>query len=314
MINVPVLYLVFNRPDHTRQSFDSLRKIKPKYLFIGADGPRKGNKIDEIKCAEVRDIVSKIDWECKPQFHFNEKNLGTKVAVSNAINWFFRNVEEGVIMEDDCIPDATFYSYAAEMLTRYRYDDRIMHINGTNFLKGAKIVNDSSYYFSNFCHVWGWATWRRAWQHYDVSMMDFHSIDKEELRASISIHQDVSDYWYRCLEAVYHGKIDTWDYQWYYAFWKNQGYAITPSMNMISNIGFDESGTRTISKHNRFSKMKRFPMNSIIHPASVKINERADNYASAQKFKELTPSILEKVHYKWKLILKDLKRDDINKQ
>lgn len=308
-MNVPVLFLVFNRPDHTRQSFDALRKMKPMYLFIGADGPREGNKSDEIKCAEVRNIVSKIDWECKPHFRFNEKNLGTKVAVSNAINWFFSNVEEGVIIEDDCVPEPTFYSFASQMLSRYRDDERIMHINGTNFLKGAKIVKDSSYYFSNFCHVWGWATWRRAWQRYDVSMKDFQTIDKDELRASISADPAVSDYWYGCLNAVYSGKIDTWDYQWYYAFWKNHGYAITPSMNMVSNIGFDVAGTRTVSKHNRFSRMKRFPMKDIIHPQSMIKNLSADKYASAQKFKELKPSILEKVQYKWKLIMKDLKTD-----
>ena len=139
MMQVPVLFLVFNRPFHTRQSFEALRKIKPKYLFVGADGARAGNVNDVENCEKVRKIVSEIDWDCEPQFLFNEKNLGTKVAVSNAINWFFSQVEEGIIMEDDCIADVTFYSYAAEMLNRYKDDERIMHINGTNFHRGKRV-------------------------------------------------------------------------------------------------------------------------------------------------------------------------------
>lgn len=307
-MNVPLLFLVFNRPIHTRQAFNEIRKIKPRHFYIGADGPREGSTDDETNCEEVRRIVSEIDWECDPRFLFNDRNLGTKMAVSGAINWFFRNVEAGIIMEDDCIPDPTFYSFASEMLDRYRDDVKVMHINGTNFLKGKRIVTDSSYYFSNFCHVWGWASWRRAWDRYDVGMKDFQSTKKEELIKSISNDIKVGEYWYSCLEAVYSGKVDTWDYQWYYAFWKNHGCAITPSMNMVSNIGFDSAGTRTVSKYNRFSKMRRFPMKEIIHPDSIAKNLQADQYASMQKFKELTPSLLEKLHYKWNLVKKDIRK------
>lgn len=305
-MNVPVLYLVFNRPIHTKQSFHELRKLKPRYLYVGADGAREGNKSDEVNCAQVRKIVKEIDWECTPHFLFNDQNLGTKVAVSNAINWFFKNVEEGIIMEDDCIPDPSFYSFAEEMLQLYRNDERIMHINGTNFLKGKRLVKESTYYFSNFCHVWGWASWRRAWDKYDVAMKDFQSIPRKDLIESISDDPRVSGYWYGCLDAVYRGKIDTWDFQWYYAFWKNKGYAITPSMNMVSNIGFDMAGTRTVSKFNRFSKMKRFPMRKIVAPEKVVKDSRADTYASEQKMKELMPTFLEKVHYKWNLIVKNI--------
>ena len=181
-----------------------------------------------------------------------------------------------------------------------------MHINGTNFHRGKRVVKESSYYFSNFCHVWGWASWRRAWSRYDVAMKDFETIDKQELRKTISANPVVSSYWLGCLESVYKGKIDTWDYQWYYAFWKNSGIAITPSLNMVSNIGFDEAGTRTVSKYNRFSNMKRFRMDQIVHPAEVTKNAAGDQYTSAQKIQELTPSFMEKVHFKWNLILKDI--------
>jgi hypothetical protein len=303
-MQVPVLFLVFNRPYHTRQTFEALRKIKPRYLYIGADGPREGNARDVKKCQEVRNIATAVDWECEIKTLFNQKNLGTKIAVSNAITWFFNEVEEGIIIEDDCVPDPTFYNFASAMLDLYRHDERIMHINGTNLLMGKQIVTDSSYYYSNLCQVWGWATWRRAWQHFDAFMKDFEAIDKVQLLSTISDDPAVSNYWYGCLDSVYRGEVDTWDYQWFYAFWKKRGTAVTPSLNMVSNIGFGEEGTRTIIKFNPFSKMKRYPMKKIIHPPAFAINESADRYSNEQKFRELNPSFWIKVQFKFDLMRK----------
>jgi hypothetical protein len=304
-MNVPVLYLLFNRPDHTRQSFEALRKIKPAFLYIGADGPRDGNEWDVRACAEVRNIVKEISWPCEVKTLYREKNLGTKYAVSSAIDWFFSQVEEGIVMEDDCIPHLDFYRFVAAMLGKYRDNPNIMQINGTNLLQGKRIVKDSSYYFSNFCHPWGWATWKRAWLRNDIEMKDFPEYPKEKLLQALSYDPLVMNYWYSHLSQAYKAKTKSWDYQWFFAFWKNNGIAITPARNMVTNIGFDELGTNTFSKFNRFSKMKSYAMKEIIDPKSIIVNQEADRYASLQRYKEENPSLWVKVRFKLDLIKKN---------
>jgi hypothetical protein len=305
-MNVPVLYLLFNRPDHTRKSFEAFKKIKPAFLFIGADGPREGNERDVRDCAEVRNIVKDITWQCEVKTLFRDHNLGTKYAVSGAIDWFFSHVENGIILEDDCIPHPDFYNYMAAMLEKYKDNPRIMHINGTNLLKGKRIVKDSSYYFSNFCHPWGWGTWRRAWERNDITMKDFPNYPKEKLLAVLNYAPAVMNYWYHNLDQAHQAKTKSWDYQWYFAFWKNNGLAITPSMNLVTNIGFDESGTNTLSKFNPFSKMKTYPMHKIVGPVSISVNQEADNYANLQRNKIENPSLWMKFRYKLDLIKKNL--------
>jgi hypothetical protein len=198
------------------------------------------------------------------------------------------------------------------MLDKYRDNPRIMQINGTNLLKGKKIVKNSSYYFSNFSHPWGWATWRRAWQLNDIAMKDFPTYSKEQLLGALKDDTGVMNYWYNNLVLVFNDKINTWDYQWCYAFWKNNGLAVTPARNLVTNIGFDELGTHTFSKVNRFSKMKTYPMKKIIHPAAIVVNHEADRYANLQRNKELNPSLWYKIWYKFDLITKNLKSKFLN--
>jgi hypothetical protein len=306
-MNVPVLYLLFNRPDHTRESFEALRKIKPAFLFIAADGPRDRNERDVQACDEVRRIVSEISWPCEVKKLYRDKNLGTKYAVSSAIDWLFSNVEEGIILEDDCIPHPDFYSFVAAMLKKYKNNPRIMHINGTNLLKGKRIVKGSSYYFSNFCHPWGWATWKRAWMLNDITMKDFPDYPKEKLLDALKEDPFVMNFWYHNLSMAYRDKTKSWDYQWYFAFWKNNGLSISPAMNLVTNIGFDEHGTNTFSHLNRFSKMKVYPMQKITDPVGINVSYEADRYANFQRKKELHPSLWNKIRFKFNLIKKSLK-------
>jgi hypothetical protein len=284
-----------------------LRKIKPAFLFIGADGPREGNARDARDCAEVRKIVKEISWPCEVKTLYRDKNLGTKYAVSSAIDWFFSQVEEGIMLEDDCIPHPDFYKYVATVPERYRDNPRNMHVNGTNLLMGKRIVKTNSYYFSNFCHPWGWATWKRAWMLNDIAMKDFPAHPKEKLLHALKDDPGVMNYWYSRLDQAHQNKTQSWDYQWYFAFWKNNGLSVTPSMNLVTNIGFDELGTNTFSSLNRFSKMKTFPMHEIREPASISVNKEADNYASHMRNKELNPSFWYKARFKLHLIKKNLK-------
>ena len=166
--DVPILFLVYNRPDTTATVFEEIRKQKPKQLFVAADGPRTDMPGDAEKCKNTRELVMNgIDWECETKTLFRDNNLGCGLAVSNAITWFFKNVEEGIILEDGTLPDQSFFTYCKVLLEKYRYDDKLKMISGNNFQQG-KWRGDGSYYFSAYSHIWGWASWRRTWKEYDL--------------------------------------------------------------------------------------------------------------------------------------------------
>lgn len=243
MYSTPVLLIIFNRPDCTKQVLDILRKIKPKQIFIAADGPRKDVKTDSLKCKETRDLIGTIDWECELKTLFQENNLGCKEGVSKAIDWFFENIEEGIILEDDIIPDLSFFPYCEYLLNRYRNDKRIMMISGHNPIINWN--NGKSYLFSKIGTIWGWASWKRSWNLYQKSMPDWERLRKtDDLR--FILHNHVQ--WRsrkELFDLVHRNYIDTWDYQWTYSRLFNYGLSIVPSVNLVNNIGFDENATHT---------------------------------------------------------------------
>ena len=169
MFQTPILFLIFNRPDTTKRVFESIRSIKPAKLYIAADGDRKDKVGEDLLCKDTRSIIDLIDWECEIKTLFRPENLGCKIAVSSAIDWFFENEEQGIILEDDCLPNESFYIYCETLLNYYAFNERIMHISGNNFQDGMMRGN-GSYYFSNYNHIWGWASWKRAWKAYNVDL------------------------------------------------------------------------------------------------------------------------------------------------
>lgn len=244
----PVLYLVFNRPGFTIKSFDSLRKAKPTKLYIAADGPRI-NKTGEYELTQsVRRIATQVDWECEVKLLFNESNKGCKCAVSSAIDWFFENEEYGIIIEDDIVLSQSFFHFCDELLLRYKDDNRIGMISACN-LTADKYSFSHSFGYSNYAHIWGWATWRRAWRMYDVDMQTW--TDGVDLRVQFPKFKDYgflfSRYWTNIFDDVKNKVINTWDYQWMYTMWRFNMMSIVPRVNLVDNIGFntDEATHRT---------------------------------------------------------------------
>ncbi len=299
----PILFLIFNRPEHTRAVFEILRKIKPSRLFIAADGPRDNVPEDRIRCEEARQIIHSIDWECDLKLLFRDKNLSLKLGVSTAINWFFENVEEGIILEDDCLADISFFSYCKELLERYRDDERIMHINGTNFLLGHQFNFDGSYYYSKVCHPWGWATWKRAWSKYDIEMKNLDVFLREDRILKFTENKEAANFYAESFRKTAAGKINTWDYQWFYSVWLHDGVAITPARNLVSNIGFGQDATHTNYKYTRLSKMKRTKMKSLNHPSLFNINKAADEFSLQVNVNEGKGNFFERLFAKLKLTL-----------
>lgn len=270
----PVAFLIFNRPELTKQVFAAIRKAKPKKLLIVADGPRFLEEIE--KCQKAREIITKVDWDCEVLTNFSETNLGCKKRVSSGLDWVFSEVEEAIILEDDCLPAPSFFDFCQTLLEHYRHDERVMHISGDNF-QNSQNRNNYSYYLSKYIHVWGWASWRRAWNYYDVDMKMWSEFKKIGMINSICESIDEQTYWNNIFENVFNGAINTWDYQWLYACWSQSGLSIIPSLNLVSNIGFGPDATHTTSESS-LSRLSVTDIWDIKHPKLIVRDANADNY------------------------------------
>ena len=241
-MDIPVLFLVFNRPDVTARVFKAIREAKPKRLFVAADGPRPDRTGEALLCSQTREIATKVDWPCELTTFFRDENLGCRRAVSSAITWFFEHVEEGIILEDDCQPDASFFPYCSELLERYRDDKRIMCITGDNSLLPQPDAADA-YSYTSFPLIWGWATWRRAWQFYDFDQ--FAASDFERVARSISLDPRFVKKATDNFRGTASGDIDSWGFVWAFCAMAQGGLTCVPKVNLIRNIGFGEGATHT---------------------------------------------------------------------
>jgi hypothetical protein len=258
MLNTPVLLIVFNRPDTTKQVFARIREAQPQQLFVAADGPRADKSSDKEKCEEVRKLVlNSIDWECEIHTLFRDENRGCGRGPAEAITWFFENVEQGIILEDDCLPAQSFFKFCDQLLDVYKNDNRIMHIAGTNTL-GSWKADISDYHFSVYAGIWGWATWRRAWKYFDYSLKGWSNIQLRELLKSQLVSQDDYEYRSKKFNETFNDPttINWWDYQWHFARLSQSGLGIVPSQNLISNIGFGNDATHTFDERSPHAKNK----------------------------------------------------------
>jgi hypothetical protein len=276
-LNAPVLFVVFNRPDTTRRVFAAIRAAQPKRLYVAADGPRKDKESDCAKMAQVREIATNVDWDCEVKTLFRSHNAGCGKAVSGAINWFFQNEEMGIILEDDCLPHPHFWPFCDELLQRYRHDERVMAISGSN------VPNDHrrtpySYYFSRHFFCWGWATWARAWRHFDYDMGLWPMAKADGLLDGMFRgERRMANYWTGIFDRVSQGKISCWLYQWKLACWLQNGLQINADANLVSNIGFGGQATHTKHGDNPFAAL---PVEPVVfplkHPPLIVPNVRAD--------------------------------------
>lgn len=276
-LKAAVLFLVFNRPDTTKQVFEAIRKAKPPRLYIAADGPRSDREGEADKVQAVRDdVINNIDWPCEVKTLLREKNLGCKYAVSGAITWFFENEEMGIILEDDCLPSQSFFWFCEKLLEKYKNHTKVWHIGGNNFQDGIRRGNNS-YYFSVFNHVWGWAGWRRAWKYYDLELKGLPHFVKTNMIKDVFKNNIDQKYWLSCFQNTYNNKINTWDYQWTFTMWSNDGLAIYPNVNLVGNIGFGDDAVHTMDANHRYSNLPRFEMNKLTHPPYIVRDIRADD-------------------------------------
>jgi hypothetical protein len=240
-----VAFFVYNRPGVTARVWERIREARPPKLFIVADGPRPNRPDDAVKCEQVRAVVSDcaVDWPCSVLRIYSSTNLGCGLRVSSGLDAVFNEVEEAIILEDDCLPDPSFFPFCDELLERYRDDKRVAQIAGCSFLPSSE-ARMNGYFFSLYPHCWGWATWRRAWVHYDHAMRAW-SLNREASWkvGPVSIKERL--FWARCFDSVLENKVDTWDYRWTSTLWNLGMLSINSRVNLISNIGFDADATHT---------------------------------------------------------------------
>lgn len=275
-LKTPVLLIIFNRFDTTVQVLDALRKAQTPALYVYCDGPRQAKEGEAAILQEVQaKVLQSVDWPCEVHTQFRTENEGPRLAIGHAINWFFEHVEQGIILEHDCVPHPSFFSFCESLLEYYKDNEQVMHISGDNFQFG-KWRGDGSYYFSRITHIWGFATWRRAWKHYDVHMSQYPAFKEKDRVREFIHHKRSQKFWRDIFERSYTGAIQSWDYQWTFSVWLQNGLAILPNKNLVSNVGFDGDALNTTDPNHKLASMKTEELNHIIHPSSMQIDEEAD--------------------------------------
>lgn len=274
-MTAPVVLLVFNRPDLTSETFAAIRAARPRVLLVVADGPRQDRTGEMELCSAARQVAEGVDWPCEVHRNYAETNMGCGRRVSTGISWAFEFVEEAIILEDDCVPSGSFFGFCHALLERYRDDERIMHVSGTN-MAPAKLRGEASYRFSKYPHIWGWATWRRAWKRYDVLMDAWRDYRNSKAFAERCPHRLERQYWTYYFDRMTSGDpIDTWDYQWTFACWLVSGLAVSPSVNMVTNVGYRADGTHTVDE-SPWANMSASEIGQLSHPPRVEADRRAD--------------------------------------
>lgn len=277
-MRAPVLFLTYNRPKVASKVLDAIRIAQPPKLYF-ASNAASDNPEDFERVRQVRDLAKTVDWDCELRTLFHPKHLDVKRSITTSISWFFENEEEGIILEDDCVPSPDFWGFCDELLDKYRDDSRVLAISGngrqsTDFC----VAYPYSYYFSAYVHIWGWATWRRAWEHYSVDIPFWPEWKRSpDWRARFS--QGIErKYWERKFDGVYSGQINTWDYQMLLTAWRRDMVSIVPSVNLVSNEGFGSAATNTRDLGSPFAFQKTQPILPLMHPEIVERYLEADRY------------------------------------
>jgi hypothetical protein len=279
----PVALFLFNRPHTTDKVFDAIRQARPSRLLLIADGPRPDHPQDADDCAVARAIVGQVDWPCDLLTNFADTNLGLKQRFDSGMGWIFSHCEEAILLEDDCLPEPSFFHFCAELLKKYRHDERIFSISGNNFQFGQR-RDQASYYFSRVPHIWGWATWKRAWALYDPLMRDWPAA-----HASGWLEKQFQDvhavqYWSYIFQQNYETG-HTWDYAWHFSTWRRSALHILPHVNLVSNHGFGPSGTHTGQVKSKFAAMLTEPIAfPLVHPDRVEACRAADDFTEQIMF------------------------------
>jgi hypothetical protein len=299
-MRTPVALMMFNRPDLTERVFAEIARARPRTLLVIADGPRRDQAGEAEKCAATRAVIERVDWKCDVLKNYSDLNLGCARRPASGLRWVFDQVQEAIILEDDCVPHPTFFRFCDDLLEQYRDDERVMHISGNNWLFGQKQTS-YSYFFSHYCLSWGWASWRRAFRHYDPEIKLWPVLRNTSWLVDVLGDARAVEHWQKLFDLTYAGidNVNTWDFQWLFATWAHRGLSILPNINLVSNIGFGDEATHTRGATNRLANLPRsemiFPLK---YPPCIVRDRDADGIIFEQTMLPPAPSLYDKLRRK----------------
>ena len=273
---VPVVFVVYNRLDTTARVFARIADARPETLLIVADGPRAGQEEDSERCRAVRELVSRPHWNCDVRLNCAPSNMGFNRRISSGLAWAFEQFEEVIVLEDDCLPEPSFFPFCVELLERFRFDENVMMITGDNFQFGRK-RGEGSYYFSQSVGTWGWAGWRRAFQHFDREMREWPAERRNNMLSRVWPVPSLVEHWRARFDEAHRGEVDAWDYQWAFAMWRRMGLQVAPGVNLIRYIGCRPDSAHTSDPQAPFCEVPTFPMRfPLVHPPVMQRDLTAD--------------------------------------
>lgn len=271
MFPIPIVLIMFRRPELTRRVADAIAAIRPQTLFVVADGPRENRPDDRELCRQTRAIIDGIDWPGAVVKDYSNVNLGCGRRPATGIDWVFNQVDQAIILEDDCVPHPTFFRYCEELLERYRDDERVMHIAGSTY-RHEPLPTRYSYAFSQMNAAWGWATWRRAWKHFDHTVKLWPELRESTWLADVLPEPRVERFWAESFDRAFEkeGNVSYWDHQWAFALWAHSGLAAVPRRNLVTNIGCNRDATHCASEDDVMGNIPSFEMPfPLNHPPCV---------------------------------------------
>lgn len=283
-MTAPVALFVFNRPDQTRRVFECLREQRPTRVLVVADGPRPAVPTDEDRCQQVRETVTRVDWPCDVSYRFADDNLGCDVRIPTGIDWVFSQVDEAILLEDDCLPQQSFFDYATELLSRYRDDPRVGMVAG--YRRGTRSsespTGSASYGFSRYTEIWGWATWADRWSQFDASLSAW-----QDLRATDWLINALGDgaaaaFWHHTFDRIARDEAP-WDVCWQFACLSRGWLSAEPAVNLVANIGFGLDATHTTERLGDEEPVQELPL-PLKHPTKVAADRARDDQLEDENF------------------------------
>ncbi|MDR2868321.1 MAG: hypothetical protein LBV46_02120 [Bacteroidales bacterium] len=293
MYKVPILLIIYNKAQKTHYLFQEIKKLQPEKLYVAADGANlAADKLDYKLCLQARSLILP-EWNCQLQTLYKDAHLGKHAMIFQAMKWFFENEPEGIVLFDDALPHSDFFPYCEELLDRYRDNKTIMHIGANNFNKkkqkrffkryrSEKKTIESSYHFSAYSTVWGFATWRDRWTNFTQKMMEWEG---ENFNRMLDHYMDKPKerlFWLRRFHILRQYKLQNWENQYNFYIWLKQGLAITPNVNLVSNMGFSQQRKKV-----RRLKRKTFPIMPLVHPDTIQQDKKADRYIFRRLYKRV---------------------------
>lgn len=272
MLKPPIVFFIYNRPHTTKKVWEVIVQSRPEKIYVVADGPKADAEVQKV--ADTRAVVAQDPPGCTVVRLYSTHNMGLRQRLRSGLNFVFEHEESAIILEDDCLPHPSFFGYCQALLQHYAHLPEVMHIGGNNFQAGRQ-VGDGSYYFSIYSHIWGWATWARAWQQYDAAAHEKKEAIVQKITALSQGDAWQIQYWSGIADTIGRPDYTAWSYHWLFTLWLHGGKAIVPNRNLVRNIGFGPDATHT--KHTIGNSILSHECGPIIHPTESFIDFEADN-------------------------------------